>query len=165
MPYMTADQIVSALDDMEATSPGLCTADSCPNRTVENREVRFIKISHPSPPAAPRRAVLIVGGLHVREWAPPDALVSFGRALLEHAVGPAPEYEPQVVSYAPVVRSDKVPPVPGRAADARSRGGPGRRWVYGRKGSGGVLPDCSETAWIPLELRTRGPAGKVEVVS
>ena len=111
MPYMTADQIISALDDMEATSPGLCTADSCPNRTVENRDVRFIKISHPSPPAAPRRAVLIVGGLHAREWAPPDALISFGRALLEKAVGPAPEYEPQVVSYAPVVRPDKVPPV------------------------------------------------------
>jgi hypothetical protein len=31
--------------------------------------------------------------------------------------------------------------------------------------SAGALPDYSETAWIPLDLRTSGPAGRVEVVS
>jgi len=48
-------------------------------RTFEGREHSFVKIAAGS---GARPAVLIVGGVHAREWAPPDALVAFARNLL-----------------------------------------------------------------------------------
>src|SRR4051812_46704755 len=79
MPYRTATQIESELRDLATAFPALCTFDFCPNQTVGGRRVPFVKISHPEAPTTPRIGVLILGGVHAREWAPPDALVGFVR--------------------------------------------------------------------------------------
>lgn len=51
------------------------------------------------------------------------------------------------------------------AARLTERNGTRRVGGSPKSSSGGVLPEYSETAWIPLEVRTCGSAGKVEVVS
>jgi hypothetical protein len=111
MPYKKAVEIQAALEELKTTFPLMCTGDFCPNDTLGGRRVPFIKITHPDPPAAPRRAILLLGGLHSNEWAPPDALVSFARTLLERAAGPAPNHRARAVSYGPVARTDVAPAV------------------------------------------------------
>jgi predicted deacylase len=76
---MRAQQIEEALLDLETSFPTLCTRAVFAGRTFEGREHSFVKIAAGS---GARPAVLIVGGVHAREWAPPDALVAFARNLL-----------------------------------------------------------------------------------
>lgn len=73
-------QIEDALHDLAVSFPALCTRTTLPGKTAENRSYSYIKIANGS--GSNRVAALLVGGVHAREWAPPDALVSFARNLL-----------------------------------------------------------------------------------
>ena len=48
-----------------------------PNRTPENRAVKSLRVGRGTVKA------MVVGGLHAREWAPPDAVLGFVEKLLE----------------------------------------------------------------------------------
>ncbi len=88
--WLTVAEIEAKVRAAAANPDNLCTVDECPNKTVENRSVVFARITHPSTPLTPRTAVLISGGVHAREWAPPDALVSFiAKLLATHGTNPA----------------------------------------------------------------------------
>lgn len=76
----TPAQIEAALADLAATFPALCTLGEFPHRSVENREIHFIRIANA--PQNGRPAVVLTGGVHARESAPPDALVHFAQNLL-----------------------------------------------------------------------------------
>ncbi|MCU7821144.1 M14 family zinc carboxypeptidase [Kitasatospora sp. DSM 101779] len=76
----TPAQIEAALADLAATFPALCTLGEFPNRSVENREIHYIRIANA--PQNGRPAVVLTGGVHARESAPPDALVHFAQNLL-----------------------------------------------------------------------------------
>src|SRR6266436_6146532 len=48
----------------------------------ENRRAGYVKLAATTPASpSPRWAVLVLGGVHARELAPPDALVSFVEKL------------------------------------------------------------------------------------
>lgn len=76
---LRAHQIEDALADLAASFPTLCTRTVFSGKTAEGRSHSYVKIAKGS---GNRPAVLVIGGIHGREWAPPDALVAFARNLL-----------------------------------------------------------------------------------
>jgi Zinc carboxypeptidase len=81
MPYpRSAAAIEAALAAIATAHPATCTRTILSNQTQEGRKVSVLTIGTKS--AGPRRAVVITGGSHAREWAPPDALVSLAERLL-----------------------------------------------------------------------------------
>jgi hypothetical protein len=73
-------QIEAALADLAATYGALCQRTVFKPPTSGGHEHSYIKIANAS--GANRPAILIIGGVHANEWAPPDALVTFARNLL-----------------------------------------------------------------------------------
>ncbi|WP_431676394.1 M14 family zinc carboxypeptidase [Kitasatospora sp. KL5] len=76
----TPAQIEAALADLAASFPALCTLDRFPNKSVEGRDIHFIKIANGS--GSNRPVVVLIGGVHARESAPPDALIRFAQSVL-----------------------------------------------------------------------------------
>jgi hypothetical protein len=76
-----AAQIEAALADLENSFPDLCKRSIFVRRTQRGRLQSYVKIGDPTR-AAERTAVLLVGGIHGRELAPPDSLIGFARNLL-----------------------------------------------------------------------------------
>jgi hypothetical protein len=77
---LTPEQIEDALADLPASFPTLCSLEKFPNKSVEGRDIHFVKIANGTGPDRPR--VLFLGGVHARESAPPDALIRFAQNLL-----------------------------------------------------------------------------------
>jgi murein tripeptide amidase MpaA len=78
----TVTAIEAELGRLAAEHPGLCTRTAAPNRSHEGRNISFVTIGGGAGSAGGRRPVLITGGIHAREWAPPDALLSLLDRLL-----------------------------------------------------------------------------------
>ncbi len=80
---MAYPSTVRAIEDelarLAADHPDLCTRTTAPNRSHEGRSISYVTISGGD---AGGRPVLITGGIHAREWAPPDALLSLLERLL-----------------------------------------------------------------------------------
>jgi hypothetical protein len=76
---LTPDEIEDALADLAATFPDYCTRTVLPGTTSRGRRQSYLKIANAS---GDRPGVLVLGGVHAREWAPPDALITFARNLL-----------------------------------------------------------------------------------
>ncbi len=70
--------IEAELARLAADHPELCTRTIAPHRSHENRSISFVTISG----AEGGRPVLITGGIHAREWATPDVLLSLLDRLL-----------------------------------------------------------------------------------
>jgi len=104
-----ASEFDSALVNLANTFPGRCTTELCPNVTAEGRPMRFVRITKPG--TTPKTPVLIMAGIHAREWAPPDALLSFATDLLSKGTTGAPDYNPKTILYRPFFRNDISPPV------------------------------------------------------
>jgi Zinc carboxypeptidase len=81
MPYLTAATIESRLASLATTYPSLCTRLTFPNQTHDRRQVSYITSAMIS--GGSRPTVLITGGVHAREWAPPDAVLSFAEKLFQ----------------------------------------------------------------------------------
>lgn len=84
MPYPTVTGYDVELEALADAHPGVCTriqVNPTSGRTHEGRDVYALKVGVGSGPDRP--AVLVVAGLHAREWAPPDAVLSFARKLVE----------------------------------------------------------------------------------
>ena len=79
MVYLNVDEIESALQNLAAAYPALTELITLPNASHEGRSSRCLRIGSD----ASRDGVLVLGGVHAREWVPPDALVSFAADLLE----------------------------------------------------------------------------------
>lgn len=82
MAYPTVTGYDSDLLTLQSTFPAICTRIRLSNKTHEGRDVFALRISSSSTSDPERPAVLIVGGLHAREWAPPDALLTFVISLV-----------------------------------------------------------------------------------
>ncbi|MFF0991400.1 M14 family metallopeptidase [Kocuria nitroreducens] len=79
MTYLNVDEIETALQSLAAEYPELTELIELPHPTHEGRRTRCLRIG-----ADPdRNGVLLLGGVHAREWVPPDALVSLAADLLE----------------------------------------------------------------------------------
>lgn len=90
MPYLTVPQIEAAMTSLESVAPaGVCRKIALPHPTVSEgmgpTTYSYLKIANGT--GSGRVAVLAVAGMHAREWAQPDAVISFARRLLEAYVG------------------------------------------------------------------------------
>lgn len=91
MSYMNVDEIEAGLAALADTYPQACALIDLPNPTAEGRRSHALRIGPPEDSGA--ASIIIVGGLHAREWVPPDALVYLAADLLEaHALGTGLRY-------------------------------------------------------------------------
>ncbi|MBB4232620.1 M14 family metallopeptidase [Rhizobium mongolense] len=81
MAYLNYDEIVSAIQIFAERYPALASRVSLPNLTAESRRVEAVAIGRTR--SADQRTAIFVGGVHAREWVPPDALVGLAADLLE----------------------------------------------------------------------------------
>src|ERR1043165_4190003 len=80
MAYMNVDEIEAALDTLAASHQGVSELILLPNRTSEGRQSHALRIGPSDGQGAD--AILFTGGLHAREWVPPDALVNLAADIL-----------------------------------------------------------------------------------
>lgn len=91
MAYMNVEEIEAALEALAASHPNVTELVPLPNRTSEGRQSHALRIGPADAQVA--NAVVITGGLHAREWVPPDALVNLAADLLEaHSRGTGLRY-------------------------------------------------------------------------
>jgi len=81
MAYLNNIEIESALQNLAAAYPVTTELISCPNVTHEGRQSHVLHVGAERDLAVD--GILLLGGVHAREWAPPDALVSLAADLLE----------------------------------------------------------------------------------
>lgn len=79
--YSNVEEIESALDSLAAAYGKTAEILHPPHRTHEGRAAPLLRIG--ACPADGADGVLLLGGLHAREWIPPDALISLAADLLE----------------------------------------------------------------------------------
>jgi len=91
MAYLNVDEIKAALDAFAASYPNVTEVIALPNPTAEGRWSHALRIGPEDRVGAP--AIVITGGVHAREWVPPDALVNLAADLLEaHSRGTGLRY-------------------------------------------------------------------------
>jgi murein tripeptide amidase MpaA len=79
--YLTVGELEAALPALQAAYPSISELIAPPNLTHEGRTSGVLRIG--VQPASSADGVLILGGMHAREWIPPDLCVSFAADLLE----------------------------------------------------------------------------------
>jgi hypothetical protein len=81
MGYKLSAGIDTALQNLAASYPNTCSQFTLNQPSRENNQVTAVQISAAAPGDA--TPVLFTGGIHARELAPPDALLSFCAKLLD----------------------------------------------------------------------------------
>jgi murein tripeptide amidase MpaA len=81
MAYLNVIEIESALQNLAAVYSESTELLACPNVTHEGRQSQVLRVG--AKRDAIVHGVLILGGVHAREWVPPDALVSLAADMLE----------------------------------------------------------------------------------
>ncbi|MBB2924637.1 M14 family metallopeptidase, partial [Cellulomonas cellasea] len=86
MSYLNVAEIESALVNLHAAYPDTSELVTLPNPTHEGRRTHALRIG--ARRAGETDGILLLGGVHAREWVPPDALVAVAADLLEaHQLG------------------------------------------------------------------------------
>ncbi|MFI9206012.1 M14 family metallopeptidase [Streptomyces sp. NPDC053048] len=89
--YLNVAEIESAMTNLNVAYPATTQVIETPHATHEGRTTHLLRVS--SRPADAADGILVLGGLHAREWVPPDAIVSLAADLLEaHAGGTGLRY-------------------------------------------------------------------------
>ncbi len=82
MPYpSTVAQLESRITALATTFSAICTRSDLSETTHEGRKVSLLRIGTGTGEGRPR--ILITAGVHAREWAPPDAVLTFLEKLLD----------------------------------------------------------------------------------
>jgi murein tripeptide amidase MpaA len=81
MAYLNIEEIEAALHTFAESYPTVTEVVPLPNRTPEGRQSHALRIGPAD--AQAENTVVITGGIHAREWVPPDALVNLAADLLE----------------------------------------------------------------------------------
>ena len=81
MKYLNHPEVETALLNLSTTYPSICSLITLPHLTFEGRASHTIRLGGGSPGS--RDCVMIIGGVHAREWGGPDLAVSFAADLLE----------------------------------------------------------------------------------
>jgi murein tripeptide amidase MpaA len=91
MAYLNVEEIEAGLTALADTYPSSSQLIALPHATPEGRQSHALRIGTCA--AADTPTAVIVGGMHAREWVPPDALVYLAADLLEaHANGTGLRY-------------------------------------------------------------------------
>ena len=92
MGYMNVDEIEAALSALAASYGNVTEFVRLPNKTSEGRQCHALRIGSTTG-RQKKSAVVVTGGMHAREWVPPDALVNLAADLLEaHSIGTGLRY-------------------------------------------------------------------------
>ena len=75
--YLSSGALSERLRRLASEHPDVCTTEVLPHRTHEGRDVTMLRIGTGS-----TATVVVLGGVHAREWAPPDALLSLAEGLV-----------------------------------------------------------------------------------
>ena len=81
MRYLTPAQMNTKMVAIQAANPTLVRVHTFPNNTSEGREMKYLELGDTTIPN--RVPVLLVGGVHAREWAPPDSLLKLAEKLVD----------------------------------------------------------------------------------
>jgi murein tripeptide amidase MpaA len=81
MSYLSFDEIVTGVRALAETYGENCRLVELPNPSVEGRPVLALELGDAGD--AGRPAIIYLGGVHAREWIPPDALLYLCADLLE----------------------------------------------------------------------------------
>lgn len=101
MAYLNVVEIEGALQELAAAYPATAELIILPHFTHEGRQSHALRVG--ARPVAAVDGVLMLGGVHAREWVPPDALVSVAADLLEaYAIGTGLGYGGKTFSAAEV---------------------------------------------------------------
>ena len=116
--YHNLAEIETGLAALASTYPTTCRLISLPNLTAEGRTVRAVRLGADGD----RLGIFLLGGLHAREWMPPEICLSLAADLLEaYHLGTGLELWPgQLLGRADQDHPRHLPPL--RPAD----GEPGR---------------------------------------
>jgi Zinc carboxypeptidase len=79
MAYLNVIEIESALQNLAAAYPAITELILSPNVSHEGRQIHILRLGTKTEVDG----VLVLGGVHAREWIPPDALISLAADLLE----------------------------------------------------------------------------------
>jgi murein tripeptide amidase MpaA len=86
--YLNVDEIESALDAFAAHYPHEAEVLTPPHATHEGLTPRLLRLGRRRSDGADGvDGILVLGGVHAREWVPPDALVALAADLLEASAG------------------------------------------------------------------------------
>ncbi len=89
--YLNVTEIESAITNLNVAHPETTQLIEPPHATHEGRTTQVLRVGTRAADEAD--GILALGGLHAREWVPPDALVSLAADLLEaHAGGTGLRY-------------------------------------------------------------------------
>lgn len=78
-----ADAFTTALSGLATSNPNVCTLGTLSQKATESgRDINYLRIQPPGGVAS-RPVVLILGGVHARELAPPPATLSFAHKLIK----------------------------------------------------------------------------------
>lgn len=81
MSYLNVQEIEWSIQKLADAYPSATELIAAPNPTHEGRQTHVLRVGVEASTAV--NGVLILGGVHAREWVPPDALISFAADLLE----------------------------------------------------------------------------------
>jgi murein tripeptide amidase MpaA len=81
MAYLNVEEIEAALHTIAEWYPQVTELVPLPNRTSEGRQSHALRIGPADTQVA--NTVVVTGGMHAREWVPPDALINLAADLLE----------------------------------------------------------------------------------
>ncbi|MFD9687072.1 M14 family metallopeptidase [Kitasatospora sp. NPDC059088] len=81
MSYLNITEVESAVTSLAASYPGSAQLITLPEPSVEGRTSHALQIGRPS--RIPKDAVMLIGGVHAREWGSCEILVHFAADLLE----------------------------------------------------------------------------------
>jgi murein tripeptide amidase MpaA len=101
--YVTSSAAEAALGRLAAAHPDICTRHRFPHPTHEGRHVSYLRIAAGD---GGQPAAFVIGGVHAREWAPPDALLSLAEGLLRAYESHEPMRHPEWVDHS------ADPPIP-----------------------------------------------------
>jgi hypothetical protein len=79
MAYMNVAEIETAIEALAGAYPTSCQRIELPHLSHEGRRIGALRIGM----QASRPAALLLGGLHAREWVPPDLMIALSADLLE----------------------------------------------------------------------------------
>ncbi|MFF0414635.1 M14 family metallopeptidase [Kitasatospora sp. NPDC004745] len=81
MPYLNTTEVESALASLATAYPGTTQLITLPEDSVEGRTAHALHIGGPAP--IPKACVMMIGGVHAREWGSCEILVHLAADLLE----------------------------------------------------------------------------------
>jgi hypothetical protein len=97
--YLSVAEIHQRLNALQTSAPALCTVTALPHQSEGSNPQSAPCLTIRKPGAGGRIKVLLVGGIHAREFAPPDALIELCEHLVSSGVGPAPAFKAKALTY------------------------------------------------------------------